>query len=405
MSNNGTKKAGIKKPSKQGNLFSFFSKKGKQPSSTLCPHQPMASAPPSRDTTSFSESMSPMLPNEKSQDSILQSVSQNSSSRQIHSNHVNIGDSIELYWADDDEWYQAKVMKKKQASSTYFIQYSIDGQSEWIDLSTESFHLLDVHAKVSLKRRVRTGNDNHGDGSDETEFVLSSSDDEAESACNDADQWMVTDDEDEVTSTKKQKISSKIAVGTTDSKGQRKQKKVEKKNISAKSSLSQYAAPMTVTQHSFRGNGKTSPSSTQITLNTPQHITPITFANGELSAKSNATFCSDNFERSCNNDIATPLATSKSSSKPPKCQQAPNYEIGALNPAGSHIHNHLPFLQNPRDSCGRPSDDPNYDSRALQIQERDWIRIVGKKMTDAVKQWWDLKSMYFDTVLLFKIGT
>jgi hypothetical protein len=408
MSNNGKKNAtaasGTKKPSKQGNLFSFFSKKEKQSSSTVPLQQPTASVPLSHNTAS---SKSPTPLNQASPKN-LQSVSQNSSFGQILSHQVKIGDFVEVYWVDDHEWYKAKVMKKKQATSTYFIQYSIDGQSEWIDLSTESFRLLDGHAKISEKRCSRTVDDDLDSGSDEAEFVPSSFDDEAEYTGTEDDQWMVTDDEDEIAPKKKQKINSKLAVGTTDSKGQRKQKQAKKKNISAKSSLSQYAAPMIVTQHSVSGNGKKTPSNTHVNLKTPQHITPMTFASGEISAKGNFTFCSNTVEKSCKEDVVTPLAVSKSLSKPPKrneIQQAPNFEVGALNPAGSHVHNHLPFLQHPRDYNGRTLDDPNYDSRTLQIQERDWVRIVGKKMTDAVKQWWDLKAMYFDTVLLFKTGT
>jgi DNA mismatch repair ATPase MutS len=40
----------------------------------------------------------------------------------------------------------------------------------------------------------------------------------------------------------------------------------------------------------------------------------------------------------------------------------------------------------------------------LVIHTQDWIKINGKKMTDAVQQWWDFKAHYFDTVLLFKMG-
>lgn len=402
MSNNGKKNvtSGVKKPSKQGNLFSFFSKKEKQPSCAVPTQEPAASALLSH--TAASNSV--MLSNQNSENVPPSSIPKNSSSSEILSNPVKIGDTIEVYWVDDEEWYQAKVMKQKQKTSTYFIQYKIDGQSEWIDLSTESFRLLDVDLMESKKRPILSVDDDNDDCSDENEYVPSSSDDEAESAFNEDDQWMVTDDEDEVVPKKKQKINSKVTVETTDSKTQPKKNRVEKRGNSTISSLSQYAAPMIVTQHSVSGNGKTTPCSTQSTmktLTTPQHITPMT------CAKSNTSFCPASVENSCNNNIATPLAATKPSLKPPKCNEvspAPNFEVGALNPAGSHVHNHLPFLQNPRDSCGRTSDDPNYDARTLQIQERDWIRIVGKKMTDAVKQWWDLKAMYFDTVLLFKTG-
>ena len=77
---------------------------------------------------------------------------------------------------------------------------------------------------------------------------------------------------------------------------------------------------------------------------------------------------------------------------------------GVVNPRGSHVHNHLKFVQQPKDSQGRSQDDPNYDPRTLKVDENEWNRVYGGKMTNAVKQWWELKSRYFDTVLLFKTG-
>ena len=405
MSNNGKKHAiavaGAKKGPKQGNLFSFFSKKEKQPKCTESKQQSVQLQP--QNSTVLSDSNQAMLSKPINQGNDHRPVPLNSSSDEIHSNTVRIGDCIEVFWADDEEWYQAKVLKQKSSTSTYFIQYSIDGQSEWIDLSTESFHLITDNTRESQKRRNLTFDNYKGDCSDENEYVPSSSDDEAESAFNEDDQWMVTDDEDEVVPKKKQKINLTVAAPATNRKAQRKQNRAVKESSSDIPSLAQYVAPVTMTQYSFEGRDKTTPISTQTalkTLTTPQHITPMTTASG-------STFSSSTLQNPCNDNIATPLAPTKSFIKPQKrneSPQAPNFEVGALNPAGSHVHNHLPFLQNPRDSHGRTSEDPNYDPRTIQIQEREWIRIVGKKMTDAVKQWWDLKAMYFDTVLLFKTG-
>jgi hypothetical protein len=82
-----------------------------------------------------------------------------------------------------------------------------------------------------------------------------------------------------------------------------------------------------------------------------------------------------------------------------------NNEKGALNIRGAHIHNHLNFLRYPQDSYGRYRDDTNYDCRTLKINYNEWNAIVGcKEMTSAVKQWWILKSQYFDTILFFKTG-
>lgn len=80
------------------------------------------------------------------------------------------------------------------------------------------------------------------------------------------------------------------------------------------------------------------------------------------------------------------------------------YVKNALNPAGSHLHNHLRFLLDPRDAHGRPRTHPQYDPRTLRVDHAEWQRHMGAPMTHAVQQWWDLKAQYFDTVLLLKTG-
>ena len=81
------------------------------------------------------------------------------------------------------------------------------------------------------------------------------------------------------------------------------------------------------------------------------------------------------------------------------------YEQGVVNPPGSHVHNHLNFLRQPRDAQNRPPTHPDYDGRTLRVQQEDWKKHNnGKAMSEGTKQWWDLKAQYFDTVLLFKTG-
>ncbi len=103
---------------------------------------------------------------------------------------------------------------------------------------------------------------------------------------------------------------------------------------------------------------------------------------------------------------AVPLSTpsiptlSKVTSLPTK---ALPYVKNVLNIQGAHVHNHLSFLQEPRDAQGRRPGEFGYDPRTLKVVPADWDAHMGK-MTNAVQQWWDLKSQYFDTVLLFKTG-
>ena len=98
------------------------------------------------------------------------------------------------------------------------------------------------------------------------------------------------------------------------------------------------------------------------------------------------------------NETATPLRAQATDGKPPP------FVKSALNPGGSHLHNHLSFVQNPRDSRGRTPDDPNYDCRTLRVNKMEFKKVNDGAMTAAVEQWWDLRSEYNDCVLLFKTG-
>ena len=87
------------------------------------------------------------------------------------------------------------------------------------------------------------------------------------------------------------------------------------------------------------------------------------------------------------------------------------FQDGAVNPAGTHVHNHLTFLYPPklRDANGNLSTSPAYDPRTLKFgsaEEAEILKLTGggKSLTPASKQWWDIKSKYFDTVLFFKTG-
>ncbi|KAJ9075514.1 DNA mismatch repair protein msh6, variant 2 [Entomophthora muscae] len=57
------------------------------------------------------------------------------------------------------------------------------------------------------------------------------------------------------------------------------------------------------------------------------------------------------------------------------------------------------FLVNVRDGNGHPPDDPEYDPRTLYIPPSYW-----KKFTPFEKQFWEIKSQCYDTVVFFKKG-
>jgi hypothetical protein len=96
--------------------------------------------------------------------------------------------------------------------------------------------------------------------------------------------------------------------------------------------------------------------------------------------------------------MSTPAAAAAPTYKPSM------YVRNEVNPVGSHVHNHLSFLNDKKlDAQGRPLDHPEHDHRTLRINQAELEKHVGK-LTDGVQQWWDLKAQYFDTVLLFKTG-
>eukprot|EP00985_Skeletonema_marinoi_P018975 scaffold10733_cov119-Skeletonema_marinoi.AAC.1 len=78
---------------------------------------------------------------------------------------------------------------------------------------------------------------------------------------------------------------------------------------------------------------------------------------------------------------------------------------GVVNSAGSHLHNHLKFFTtNRKDGLGHSTTHPNYSPRTLQVAFSEIERESGSKVSPAQKQWWDIKSQYADSVLLFKTG-
>jgi DNA mismatch repair protein MSH6 len=83
-----------------------------------------------------------------------------------------------------------------------------------------------------------------------------------------------------------------------------------------------------------------------------------------------------------------------------------------VNMPGSHMHNHLKFFTTDRKDANRnPISHPNYSNRTLHVNYDELDKSNGtdangkyKKTSPAQKQWWEIKSQYADTVLLFKTG-
>jgi hypothetical protein len=369
---------GTQAPKKMKTLFSFFGKK--DPPAVAAP----SSSPP--DDSSAPKSLPPPQPHLGNSHVLSQ---------------VKVGSTvIEVYWSQDEEWYSAKILKQRGSSTRFYIEYTQDGQCEWIDLNTEQFRL----AQETTKKR---GRNIQLDDDDDEEFEMPDSEEEREiDNDDDDDQWMVTDDEDDLAS-KKTKGFKKLKPSGAASSQMRSSKTppsrstttTPKASAKAALSLQVFAAggPVAVTQVGTKTpRGGNSSSSADRTGRQP--VTP-----GTSLSKTSPFESSPLLLGSATATSRTPGAQA-SKTATSRTATPPAFVVGALNPVGSHVHNHLAFLQHPVDAQGRSPDHVDYDARTLRVNDKDWVKLMGKPMTDAVKQWWDLKKMYFDTVLLFKTG-
>ena len=261
---------------------------------------------------------------------------------------VSIGSRVEVYWPDDKTYYPASVTGQHSVGKSVFTLSYDDGEVERVDLSTEKFRILnESKVPASKKRRIHESDEEEefeymmGDSASEADDDESVYENKSEDNPEDEEEeedWMVTDEED---GEEKPKPAKKPRFPVT-----------KKPTVVSKPPAFNITTPIR--------------STTTVTTN-KMTITP-----------------------------------SPAGIMSPSPVQALTYVKGALNPAGSHLHNHLKFLQNPRDSHGRSKDDPNYDPRTLKVDYREIERM--EKLTPASRQWWELKAQYFDTVLFFKTG-
>jgi hypothetical protein len=353
---------------KQGSLFSFFKPAAAAAQTTS---QAAASAAPAASTAVESERKAPTAA------ALNPEIAK-----------IQLGGRIEVFWADDDEFYAAKVSKKRDAS-TFYLEYE-DGQAEWIDLATETFRF----PKENMKKRQRIQEDDD----EEAEFEMpSDSDDDDDSAYDDKneaeqdeqneeeddddDQWIVSDDEDH------------HVAGKT----------IKTLRVSSHKTPARKPASAHVSQQSSRSTNQSSIAAT------PKHVTPAV-SSSQLNYRKNQTNSSSSSSPTDaiysvvnnNNNFSQKMHTST-----PIISGAPlMYEKNVVNPPGSHVHNHLRFLDTryKKDAQGRTMDHPDHDLRTLLVSQAE-LKQHYENVTAGVQQWWDLKAQYYDTVLLFKTGT
>ncbi|XP_038051603.1 DNA mismatch repair protein Msh6-like [Patiria miniata] len=102
--------------------------------------------------------------------------------------------------------------------------------------------------------------------------------------------------------------------------------------------------------------------------------------------------------------FATPTVSSKTKSRLSSFQ-APEASPGPSAPVDSeesrYPHQRYEWLKDGhrKDRNGNPQNHPDYDPRTLYVP-----KSFMEKTTPAMRQWWEMKSQHFDTVLFFKMG-
>jgi DNA mismatch repair protein MSH6 len=359
---------------------------------------------------------------------------------------------IAVYWKDDGKYYACTVVKQhssaditssRRSSSTssnakscsqFHLRYDDGEEEEWVDMSLEKFKFIDedehlndedddqekASSNNNNKRRRLTiqesdedeeeneWKDNNDEEEDDDGSVFD--DVEPEEDEEDEDQWMVTDDEDDEDGTgkKKNKKSSKSKSKTT-TKVTRHPGPTEEAS-SATPPAAKRAKTCSANTANTDDSGAISGDFKTPLKSFAHRVSPKTASSHKSTDASTggtpATGSQLSFSQQQSSSSTPYVSTNStaSSTKSTPNNKPPPFFKGVVNVRGAHVHNHLPFLQNPKDANGRPVDHPEYDCRTLKVVERDWINLMGSPMTDAVQQWWDLKSQYFDTVLLFKTG-
>lgn len=342
----------------------------------------------------------------------------------LQASKVQLNAKLAVFWRDDRKYY-ACVVKKKEGHN-FFLEYD-DGENEWLDLRTEKFRFLEDDdddgdgdaddsdeempdapaAKNGTKKRPRIHDSDDeefefdmDDGKDDDDDDDEAFDDDEEAAAMDEeeDDFIVSDDDEEQPKKKKRaKAASKKAIQVTQHK-------------TASSGSSSSSSPPITPKLTPKTSRPKSTSDASATLMTPTALTSFS-AFSQPSATSTSSAALTNAPRrvtppsSGRGASATSIALDKAEVGGDGIKALP-YTRDVVNPAGSHMHNHLKFLMNPKDAKGRSKGTPGYDPRTLKVSEMELQQHNknSKKWSPGVEQWWGTKAMYFDTVLLFKTG-
>lgn len=362
---------------KQANLFSFFTKVSPKNDTPKSSAGATTGRPQSDAYSKASKPAASKSPNsnavQRSADSKPTAVS-NSKWKKI-----KLNTKIAVYWRDDNQYYAAVVTKEASDRSRFFLQYE-DGESEWLDLRQEKFKFIvdddgdddqddseeedmDVDEKTvstesvrGQKKRPRIHDsddeefefDDAPDDEEEDDDEMDYVDDKEEM---DDDQWLVSDGEDE------------------DDQGRKPKNKISKKKANKKPKVTEHkAAPVSVASQST--TARVTPKGPRSSTSSSPTLTPTSLAS--FSAFSTST------QPNAPKRVTPPSSLARASTSSMAREdadwdgeQALPYRRETLNPPGSHLHNHLKFLRNPKDAQGRAKGQPGYNPRTLQVDLRE----------------------------------
>ncbi|GMH78533.1 hypothetical protein TL16_g07839 [Triparma laevis f. inornata] len=363
----------------QSSLFSFFSAKAAKPASSI----------PSATSSKPGASSKPPVPVKKEVKTAPQSPPLPS-----------LGERVEIYFPDDAEYFACDVTESVKGSK-FRVEYD-DGNKEVVDFGEAEWKVCKTK-KARKAKKPQSAASNADADDDENEFsdAMEEEDseddfkgDESSESEDDIDDWMVDDDaseadadvfdedsEDDSGSPKKRRL------GKAKDKGFSSKKKAKKAPVNMNSKVS--FSP------DYEPSPKT-PGSTSSKLNNPLSQFKLTEIVSTPSAPSAPL-------------AVTPAAGRAPSPAPTSSKdQLIKWVDGEVNPMGSHVHNHLPFLwkENLMDAQGVRFGQPGYNKRTLKWTPQAIEKVMGgkSKITAAKQQWWEIKAQYFDTVLLFKTG-
>jgi DNA mismatch repair protein MSH6 len=387
-------------------------------------------------------------------DTSSRASSSSSSSSAAHRkllSEITVGTRLAVYWPDDDEHYPCTIRahrprRGQDPGHLYELHYE-DGEVETIDLARERFRVIGGKKKKKKNdEKGRSSNDDGGDGKEKdddidvdaaagssakkrrrilqesseedefdeldgdeseeedddddsgSEYQIGAGEDSADDSLNavsEKDDWMESEEEEDAPKkNKKRAVVRKITVARTDKCG-------------AATDGERFVSPTPM--KSSKGEAETRKAVVK-DIDFSSFLSQSPSEGGDSRPAASARSSVKAVTQSQNSPIVTNdgkgQAGKKSPPPPTTTGTVPKPVPGAVNQAGSHTHNHLKFFTSDRRDANRnPADHPCFSPRTLFVDHNELARHQESgKVTAAQRQWWDIKSQYADTVLLFKTG-